>query len=75
MPALSKSSPRPATPEPCSGSSAAEGSAWISQARQVIRDADRDFFRVSPARYWIDFLVSLTAAYLAAGVYLTSPLW
>jgi fatty acid desaturase len=47
---------------------------WIRQARQAIREADTDFFRVSPARYWIDFLVSLSAAYLAATVYLVSPL-
>jgi fatty acid desaturase len=47
---------------------------WIRQARRAIREADADFFRVSPARYWTDFLVSLTAAYLAATVYLVSPL-
>ena len=47
---------------------------WISEARQAIRTADTDYFRVSPVRYWVDFLVSLTAAYLAAGVYLTSPI-
>lgn len=50
-------------------------SAWIREARQAIRDADVDYFRVAPARYWIDFLVSLTAAYLASAVYLTAPLW
>jgi len=49
--------------------------AWIREIRRVIRDADTDFFRVSPARYWIDFLVSLTTAYLAAWVYLTAPLF
>ncbi|MCE2727784.1 MAG: fatty acid desaturase [Planctomycetaceae bacterium] len=54
---------------------ATAGSAWIREARQAIRDADVDYFRVSPARYWIDFLVSLTAAYLASAVYLTVPLW
>jgi fatty acid desaturase len=47
---------------------------WVRQARRAIREADTDFFRVSPARYWADFLVSLTAAYLAATVYLVSPL-
>jgi fatty acid desaturase len=49
--------------------------AWIREVRRAIRDADVDFFRVSPARYWTDFLVSMVAAYLAAAVYLTSPLW
>jgi fatty acid desaturase len=52
-----------------------EGSvAWIRQARRAIGESDIDFFRVSPTRYWIDFLVSLTVAYLAAMVYLSSPL-
>jgi fatty acid desaturase len=46
--------------------------AWISQARQAIRDADTDFFAVSPVRYWIDFVVSLVAAYAATGVYLAA---
>ena len=50
------------------------GDGWISQARQSIREADVDFFRVSAVRYWIDCLVSLVAAYLAAAVYLSSPL-
>ena len=57
------------------GGEAAETAAWIRQARRVIREADADFFRVSPTRYWIDFLVSLVAAYGAASVYLVSPLW
>ena len=52
-----------------------ESAPWIRQVRQAIRDADTDFFRVSAARYWIDFLVSLVAAYLAVTVYLTAPLW
>lgn len=46
---------------------------WIREARQAMRSADRDFFRVSPARYWLDFLVSLVAAYAAAWVYLSFP--
>ncbi len=47
---------------------------WISQARRAVRSSETDFFRVSPSRYWIDFLVSLTVAYLAAMVYLSAPL-
>ena len=47
---------------------------WIHEARRAIRTADVDYFRVSPLRYWIDFLVSMTAAYSAAWVYLSWPL-
>ncbi len=47
---------------------------WIRDVRRAIRDSDTDFFRVSPRRYWIDFGVSLVAAYVAATVYLTAPL-
>ena len=46
---------------------------WISEVRRAIRDADTDFFRVSPLRYWTDFLVSIAAAYLATAVYLSAP--
>lgn len=52
---------------------AEEAPGWIREVRQAIRDADRDFFRVSPLRYWIDFLVSIVAAYLSAGIFLTFP--
>lgn len=51
-----------------------ESVAWISQARQAIRDADADFFAVSPLRYWADFLVSMLAAYAATAVYLAAPM-
>ena len=47
---------------------------WIREARQAIREAPTDYFKVSPARYWLDFLVSIVAAYLAAGIYLSFPL-
>jgi fatty acid desaturase len=47
--------------------------AWISEVRRTIRDADTDFFKVSAWRYWTDFLVSIVAAYLAAGIYLSAP--
>ncbi|MFM8415570.1 MAG: fatty acid desaturase family protein [Planctomycetota bacterium] len=50
------------------------GVPWISEIRRTIRDADVDFFRVSAWRYWVDFLVSITAAYLAAGIFLAAPL-
>jgi fatty acid desaturase len=47
---------------------------WISDARMAIQDAPTDYFRVSPARYWLDFLLSATLAYVSAGVFLGSPL-
>ena len=53
--------------------SADDSAAWIRQVRQSIRDADTDFFRVSPVRYWADFLLSLVAAYTATAAYLTLP--
>lgn len=52
----------------------AGGAAWIGDVRRAIRAAETDFFRVSPARYWTDFLVSLAAAYLAASLYLSAAL-
>ena len=48
--------------------------AWIRDARQTISGAGTDFFKVSPFRYWTDFLVSLVLAYGAATVYLLAPL-
>lgn len=50
------------------------GETWIHDVRRAISAGGHDFFRPSPVRYWIDFLVSLVAAYVAAGVYLTAPL-
>jgi len=50
------------------------GDAWIHDVRQAVRDGGTDLFRPSPVRYWVDFLVSLSSAYLAASVYLLSPL-
>lgn len=51
-----------------------DGVPWISEVRRAVRDADVDFFRVSAWRYWLDFAVSITAAYLAAGIYLAAPI-
>ena len=47
---------------------------WIRDARRVVAQSDTDFFKVSPLRYWTDFLFSLVCAYSAAMVYLLSPL-
>ena len=48
--------------------------AWVRDARQAIRTGKRDFFAVSPLRYWVDFLFSLVCAYGSASVYLMAPL-
>ena len=47
---------------------------WIRDARKTIRQSDTNFFKVSPIRYWADFLLSLILAYSAATVYLLAPL-
>jgi hypothetical protein len=46
---------------------------WIRDARRIVAQSDTDFFKVSPLRYWTDFLFSLVCAYSAAMVYLLSP--
>lgn len=48
---------------------------WISTARAVLQQADVDYFKVKPARYWIDFLLSVTIAYTAGTIFLVSPLF
>ena len=53
---------------------ASESPSWIHEVRRAVRSADTDLFRVSPLRYWVDFLVSMTASYVAASVYLLAPL-
>jgi fatty acid desaturase len=52
----------------------ADDAGWLSDVRRVIRDADTDYFRVRPLRYWGDFLLSLVIAYGSATVYLLAPL-
>ena len=47
---------------------------WIRDARKTISQSDTNFFRVSPVRYWADFLLSLVFAYSAAMIYLLAPL-
>lgn len=47
---------------------------WIHEARSAIARSNVDFFRVKPARYWFDFLLSVTIAYAAGGVFLTAPI-
>ena len=47
---------------------------WIRDARKTIRQSDTNFFKVSPIRYWADFLLSLILAYSAATVYLLARL-
>ncbi len=47
---------------------------WIRVARQTMRDAPVDYFKVKAHRYWIDFLLSLVCAYTASTVFLLAPL-
>src|SRR5262245_65042643 len=47
---------------------------WIHVAREALQQSKVDYFRVSPARYWFDFLLSLTLAYGLGAVFLMSPL-
>ena len=47
---------------------------WIRDARKTISQSDTNFFKVSPVRYWTDFLMSLIFAYSAAMIYLLAPL-
>mgnify|MGYP000543944495 CR=1 FL=1 len=52
-----------------------ENPSWIRDVRATLRNSDVDFFRTRPWRYWLDFIVSATAAYVAAGIYLVAPLF
>jgi len=54
---------------------AVENSAWIRDARTILKNADTDYFEVRASRYWFDFVVSATMAYTAATIYLISPLF
>ena len=47
---------------------------WISTARAVMQESSVNYFRVQPAKYWLDFLVSMTLAYGFASLYLMAPL-
>ena len=47
---------------------------WISVTRVALQESQTDFFRVSPTRYWFDFLLSLTLAYGAARCSSTAPM-
>jgi len=60
--------------EPGHGAGEAGDEAWIGEVRRTLRSAATDLFRPSPLRYWIDFAVSLVAAYAAGTLYLLSPL-
>src|SRR6187455_965758 len=48
--------------------------AWIRQARHVLQ-AESHLFRARPARYWLDFAMSLVLAYTSASIFLTWPLF
>lgn len=48
---------------------------WISTARTTLQESQVNFFQVKPARYWFDFLLSVTIAYTAGSIYLMAPLF
>jgi fatty acid desaturase len=48
---------------------------WIHTARNQLQGSRINFFQVKPARFWFDFLLSVTIAYAAASFYLESPLF
>lgn len=48
---------------------------WVRDSKAAIRDAETDYFRISPWIYWRDFLVSTILAFTASGIYLTAPAW
>jgi fatty acid desaturase len=47
---------------------------WITEARETLHRSDVDFFQVRASRYWFDFLLSTTVAYVAATIVLMAPL-
>src|SRR5262245_16765410 len=52
----------------------ADRDAWIHEARNILQQADVDFFRIQPWRYWLDFILATVLAYTAAGVYCRAAL-
>jgi fatty acid desaturase len=46
---------------------------WIGEARALLRDSDQNYFLIQPARYWLDFGLSLTLAYGFGSVFLMAP--
>ena len=49
--------------------------AWVSEVRATLKNADVDYFEVHSSRYWFDFLFSAALAYTAATIYLIAPLF
>lgn len=45
-------------------------SRWIHTVRSTLQTSPVDYFRVSPARYWFDFVLSLVCAYTTTTFYL-----
>ncbi len=48
--------------------------AWITEVRATLRESSSNFFELKPARFWLDFALSLLFAYGAGAVFLLSPL-
>src|SRR5262245_5396859 len=47
---------------------------WMHESPTTLQRSEVDFFRVSPVRYWFDFLLSLVLAYGLGAIYLMAPL-
>lgn len=52
----------------------ASESFWIREARAVLVRSSVDYFQVKPWRYWLDFIGSVVPAYVAATIFLQSPI-
>src|SRR5262245_36127216 len=47
---------------------------WITEVRATLRQSSANFFEVSPARFWLDFALSLVLAYGSGAIFLLAPL-
>jgi fatty acid desaturase len=47
---------------------------WVRSARLALASSGRDFFRISPARYWFDFLLTAALTSVSSTIYFNAPL-
>lgn len=48
---------------------------WIHDARTVMKESAVDYFAIDASKYWIDLIMCTVCAYVAASIYLLSPLF
>ena len=48
---------------------------WIHDARTVMKQSPVDHFQIEPVKYWTDMIVCTVCTYVAASIYLMSPLF